>query len=85
MKIFRIYDNGGETFDRYTVYYSGPGTRERRNMRMCLGMSEDPFSPLGFCQHSSGQVGKHNGKRIKFSQLPIDCQKAVKNDLQEVI
>ena len=82
MKIHSIYDNGGETADRYTVYYSGRESINHSNgFRACVGMNESPFHPQGFGQHSEGQPGKHNGKRITFQSLPADCQKLVKQDL----
>jgi hypothetical protein len=86
MKIHSIYDNGGTTADRYTVYYGGRGSlyidHRGDRVRECVGMSEHPFHPQGFGQHSSGQPGKHNGKRITFDQLPPDCQKLVRQDLE---
>jgi hypothetical protein len=80
MKNIRIYDNGGKTFDRYTVVFMDqpepqPGTFA------ALGMSHNPFWPQGFCQHCSAMPGRHLGKRIKFEDLPEDCQKLVKQDL----
>jgi len=80
MKIKAIYDNGGETFDRFTVYYT---ERERNGFYRGRGMSEHPYHPQGFGQCVSGQLGKHNGKRIKFDELPTDCRKLIKSDLSE--
>ncbi len=82
MKIHSIYDNGGETFDRFTVYFKGRGTLERDGTRLCLGMSEHPFHPQGFGQHASGCPGRHNGKKITFEQLPTDCQKLVLREVE---
>ena len=81
MKNIRIYDNGGASFDRYTVVFMNepeyqPGTF------MALGMSEHPFHPQGFGQHCAAMPGRHLGKRIKFEDLPEDCQKLVKQDLE---
>lgn len=73
-----IYDNGGKTADRYTVYYDA---EPRGKMYQCLGMDDRPFHPQGFGQHSSGMLGAHNGKRITFDALPDDCQHAVLRDL----
>jgi hypothetical protein len=77
LKIKAIYDNGGETLDQYTVYYN---TRYRQ-LYDCRGMSKHPCSPQGFGQCSSGKLGRHNGKRINFEDLPEDCQKLVNRDL----
>lgn len=76
MKILAIYDNGGSTFDRYSIYLN---QKETDTTYMVLGMSENPNSPMGFCQHSSGMLGKHNGKRISKEQLPIACQEVLTN------
>jgi len=78
-----IYDNGGLSIDQYTVYFSNPkdwGIRQR-GVYPCLGMSATPLHPQGFCQHSEGVLGSHNGQKIRFEDLPKDCQKAVKVDL----
>lgn len=73
----RVYDNGGETCDRYTVVFTG---RRGLGGRMYLGMSEKPYHPQGFCQHGESNTPLDRpryaflGKRIKFSDLPQDCQ-----------
>jgi len=77
MEIKAIYDNGGKTVDRYTVYYDEP----TGNVYPCVGMSSNPCHPQGFGQHSEGILGRHNGKRIKFEDLPIDCQRVVLQDI----
>lgn len=46
----RIYDNG-ETFDRYTVLYTGRYTHKTRGEHCGVGMSAHPFHPQGFGQH----------------------------------
>ena len=82
MKIVAIYDNP-KFGDRYTVYFS-PGRRAGNGSVMlydCLAMSAHPFSPQGIGQHTSGQLGRHNGKRIDFSILPEDCKKLVRQEL----
>jgi hypothetical protein len=82
-KVCRIWDNGGETLDRYTVAY-----KARREYGMLfwpyLAADEHPFSPQGFGQHgemSQFITGKHLGKRIRFDDLPPDVQKFI---LQEI-
>ena len=79
-----IYDNGGETADRYTVVFMDqithrfPGAPVRYTS---LGMSDEPFDPQGFCQHSDAIAGPHLGKRIEFHQLPEPCRKAVGQEI----
>ena len=75
MNNIRIYDNKGETFDRYTVVFLDEP--ESNGMFSCLGMSTEPFMPNGFCQHSSCQDGPHLGKRTSLHKLPLDCQRAI--------
>lgn len=78
MKV-RIYDNGGKTFDQYTVVF----TKKVNGEYMFLGMSSNPFHPQGFCQHGFSSIiidrpkYKHLGKKIKTEDLPKDCQYAV--------
>lgn len=50
----------------------------------CLSMSEHPDSPTGICEHSCGQLGKHNGVPIPFSALPAIHQKIVTNELNSL-
>lgn len=77
----KLYDNGGETYDRYTVIYLDDP--EGHGLFSSVGMSEHPFAPSGFGQHGSAKPGRHLGKRIEFEDLPDDCQKLVKRDLEE--
>lgn len=79
MKNIRIYDNGGKTFDRYTVVYMTEP--EGRGLYGARGMSENPFDPQGFGQYCSAMPGRHLGRRISFDDLPQPCQRAVAMDL----
>jgi hypothetical protein len=47
----RCYDNGGETFDRFTVVFSGRYRHLTGGEFWHVGMSEHPFHPQGFGQH----------------------------------
>lgn len=80
MKNVKIYDNGGETFDRYTAVYMQHPEKQKGTFA-CRGMSENPFHFQGFGQMCVAMPGKHLGKRIKFEQLPINCQKLILQDL----
>lgn len=84
-KVKAVYDNKGESIDRYTVYYSHPrewGITEP-GIYPCVGMSGAPFHPQGFGQHGEGRLGRHNGHRVKLGDLPEDCQRVVKRDLED--
>ncbi len=78
MKIYRVYDNGGETFDRYTVYLAGRG-QVYCGVRTCVMMSEKPTHPQGICQHGTGVVGRHNGRKIGLADLPEECQRVLED------
>jgi hypothetical protein len=88
MRILAVYDNGGESFDRYTVYYDANIQRwttvegHPREILEGRGMSENPCHPQGFGQMIQGTLGEHNGKEISFSELPQACKDLVNSDLQ---
>lgn len=87
-KYVRCYDNGGPekengTIDRYTVVFTGRYTHKTAGEHWYLGMNGAPFHPQGFGQHGSHHTQidyptyGHLGKKIKFTDLPEDCQKCV--------
>lgn len=78
----RIYDNGGKTFDRYTVVFMNRPYAPNSALLEALAMSEDPFHPQGFGQHCSAMTGRHLGKRIKFEDLPEPCQRFLKQNMK---
>jgi hypothetical protein len=82
MKI-KVYDNGGKTWDRFTVVYLDC-PENSPNTFAAVAMNERPFHPQGFGQHCSAMPGRHLGKRIRFEDLPEDCQKLVLRDLKDL-
>lgn len=68
----RIYDNGGRSFDRYTVFFPEG---------YALGIGETGNVPNGFCQHVEALEGSHLGERITLEALPIAVQRAIDNEL----
>jgi len=88
-KWVRCYDNQGETIDRYTVVYTG-NYSGRNGFCQYVSMNCSPFHPQGFGQHGESDhvIDKprysHLGKRIKFVDLPEDCQKLVMQDYLEI-
>ena len=86
----RIYDNGGETFDRYTVVFTGRYGHLTAGETWILGMSGNPCHPQGFGQHSTYRERidvpsyAHLGKRISFLTLPRPCQDLVRADYREL-
>jgi hypothetical protein len=84
MKIIAIYDGGEKFADRYTVYLDTKRFDRRFKVDFydCIAMDDIPQHPQGFCQHSSGQLGKHNGKKITLEQLPLQCQKIIHEEIE---
>ena len=88
--VLLVADNGGKTFDRYTVFYEPqiayPNTEYETYYYPYLGMSENPCHPQGFGQHGEldyrYSVWGTNDKVLDFEDLPTECQQLVKQDLE---
>lgn len=84
--VLAIFDDP-RTWDRYTVFYVEPVTDDGN--RFCyVGMSANPFHPQGFGQH--GELERYQMTQYryanrrhacKWSDLPADCKKLVRQDL----
>lgn len=96
-KYVRCYNNGGKTIDRYTVVYTGNYNNIGHNPREAkpksheyVSMSGAPYHPQGVCQHGESDrlidwpTYGHLGKKIKFNDLPEDCQKVVISDYKNI-
>lgn len=72
----RVYDNGGETLDRYTVVIDGEDwdSSSSPGMKAMLGLSEGGRS---FSQHTEGQEGPHLGRGIAFQSLDEQTQRHI--------
>lgn len=83
----RVYDNGGKTFDRYTIIPPryAKDSRERNGMWFAIGASENPFHPQGFGMHVAAEPGTHLGKRIHWDSLPVDVQKFARQTFPEYV
>jgi hypothetical protein len=71
-EVFRVFDNGGETVDRYTVFLTNSPDEG------ALGLSDDPTNPqYGFSQFGDFDMNSMSAynKEISFSDLPEDVQK----------
>ena len=69
----KIYDNGGITVDRYTIFLN-PKTND------CIGSSASPLHPQGVWQHTTGKRGRHLGRRVRYSDLPTEVLRALINE-----
>jgi hypothetical protein len=81
--ILAIYDNGGKTFDRYTVILSQKFMRpSKKSYYVALGLSFNPDSPQGFSQFGEAILGSHLGKKIPWNQLPERVRKHITRRLK---
>lgn len=78
MNVLKIYDNGGQTFDRYTVVTNV----SHNGLYECLGLSEHPNSPQGFSQWGNCIIGNHLGKEINFDELSNELQEHIQSMLK---
>jgi hypothetical protein len=62
VEIEKVYDNGGQTFDRYTIIFKSGSN--------ALGLSDNCDSPRGFSQFGVAVDGRHLGRQISFADLP---------------
>ncbi len=84
--VLRCYDNGGRSFDRYTIIPPRWGKEYReRDPRLwsAIGASEHPFHPQGFGQHCTAMPGQHLGKRVRWDALPPDVQQFARQSFPE--
>lgn len=91
--VLAIYDNGGETLDRYTIYYKPDADAEPYNGTLWIdyfAASEDPTSPGGFGIHGQDpahQVAAYRSRvyreSAKWSELPDAVKDCVRRDLAE--
>ena len=80
------YDNGGETFDRYTVLVTPPEDRDPyyhdSGLWEGLGLSLNCDWIQGYSQWCDTVPGDHLGKRINFSDLPENVQAHIARTLE---
>jgi len=97
-KYVRVYDNGGDSFDRYTVVFTGRYRKKNDEFGYRV-MSENPFDAhgIGIWDSSPNQIDvnkwgfapamgrkNHLGKRILFATLPDQCRRLVISDYKEL-
>ena len=81
MKIKAIYDNGGQTFDRYSVFTF----KKENGMNVFLGLSHNPNSPQGFSQFGFGTEDPNPllGKKIELADLTEEIQNHIVKRLKK--
>lgn len=96
-RLIRVYDKSNVA-DRYTVVYLKREEMDKRPFfYRYVGMDNNPLHPQGFCQHGDFRIpldrspvgiprighANHMGRRIRFTDLPAQCQMVVLKDLKE--
>lgn len=89
--VLAIYDNGGKTWDRYTVFYKPlVPLKDIRDHIGYRGMSEDPYSPQGFGIYDTmeaWEVARYREsiyrQSAKWSDLPEQVKKSVRHDCSD--
>ena len=81
----RCYDAGDSVCDRYTVCFTGRYRHLTGGEFVYLAMSCAPFHPQGFGQHGEMRSIDRSvlGRKIRFTDLPPDCQLVVRLDCEE--
>jgi hypothetical protein len=76
MEIAKVYDNGGQTFDRYTITF--------KDSSDALGLSENCDSPQGFSQFGVAVDGRHLGRQISFEDLPENVKRHTNQRIRQL-
>ena len=86
--VLALYDNGGKTFDRFTVFYADPVPGPGGPRIGGLGMSTDPFHPQGLgCsfEYEAHEVAAYRYRAshdaVKWSDLPPRVKECIRADL----
>lgn len=87
--IIDTWDNGGKTFDRYTIAISGVQFIGDTEYTYFIGSSSNPTNPQGFYQHIheektreyKSKSHRHLGKRICFFSLPEKVQELIRKEI----
>ncbi len=69
MSLFAVYDNGGETADRFTIF-TNPPLETHGDRELCLALSNDCASPQGVSMCAYSIRGPHLGRAIAWHDLP---------------
>lgn len=89
--VLAIYDNGGSSFDRYTVFYKPVEPINYHDGWIGYrGMSEHPYAPNGFGIYSemkAHEVAAYRNRiyreSAKWSSLPEDVKRSVRQDCED--
>lgn len=78
----RIYDNGGETSDRYTICLARQVDDRGKEYYPYIGCNSQPFYGIGYHGESQHKIdGAHLGRRIAIEDCPVEVQKFIRTEL----
>ena len=72
-----VYDNGGETVDRYTIVVD-------EDIENCIGMSDNPCHPQGFNQYVGDVALVFLNTQKHLDEIPETIRKAVEARVKEL-
>lgn len=85
--VLRCYDNGGRSFDRYTIipprWAHQYRERAQHGAFLAIAASERPYHAQGFGQLVTAVPGPHLGRRIHWGDLPADVQRFAREAFPE--
>jgi len=81
IELFKVYDNAGRTYDRFTVLYLFD--KKGQDFYYGRAMSDNPKSESGVNQIICRKPHKYLGTEIKISDLPRDCQDIVMKEVRQ--
>jgi hypothetical protein len=83
MNIHSIWDNGGETLDRYTVVFNDNDRHYKGRDLQYLSLSENGLG-VSMWDYLRQRPGEHLGKKIEIDDLSSDLIDHINARLQEV-
>lgn len=79
----RVYDNRGETLDRYTACFAREVDDRGYSVYPYIGCNSEPFHGIGYRGESQHKIdGSHLGRRIQFDECPIEVRKFIMLELK---
>ncbi len=79
----QIYDNGGESLDRYTIFKAREkGRWDRYGNRVFSAISASKTG-AGFYLHIEATKGTHLGKKVSFQDLDLELREKLLNEFKQ--
>lgn len=78
----QIFDNGGESLDRYTIFKSREKGRWDRNGFRIFNAIAASKTGAGFYLHIEAAKGTHLGRKVKFQDLDLELRNKLLNEFK---